>query len=150
MTDQTPPMTPGRALAQWWAEQLGSPRFDNGDAMSSMLYTLAVDTSGGPTEEQTTKFVERLTDFIDGELKHRPQYGVMLGVDYGPDHELAEAAEVAGIPIGRFPWKTRTHATADYVTVALGYGSPHSLLWSLGSWERPACGQSHYADKEKR
>lgn len=141
-----PTMTPGRALAQWWAEQLGSPRFDNGDSegLAGMLGTIAVGP-GGLTEEQTMKFVEHLAAKIDADLERMPQYGVTLSVDYGPCRDLAEAADAAEINISRFPWKTLTRATTDYVTVSPGYGAMSSLHWSREGWERPACGSGHYA-----
>lgn len=143
----TETMTPGRALAQWWAEQLGAQPFaSSGDGMTDMLLTVARPRGGALTEEQVSKFVGYLTGWIDEHLKSSPDYGVMLSTDYGPEGALVDAAEQAGIPFSRFPIKTLTSARADFVTTALGYGAQSVLLWSREGWERPACNSQHFED----
>ncbi len=146
----TETMTPGRALAQWWAEQLGAPTFRSGDDTINMLATAAYGNRGGLTEEQTTKFVEFLTAWIDERLVKFPEYGVMLSTDYSPEGGLVDAAEHAGIPLSRFPIKTLTSARPDFVVAALGYGANTVLMWSSESWERPACNAQHYVDDKSQ
>jgi len=141
MTDT---MTPGRALAQWWAEQLGAQPFaTSGDGTIDMLLTMARPRGGALTEEQTTKFVDFLAAWID-ERVERFEYGVMLSTDYGPEGALVDAAEAAGIPFSRFPIKTLTVAHPDYVTTSLGYGAGSVLLWSREGWERGTCNTQNY------
>lgn len=142
MTDT---MTPGRALAQWWAEQLGAQPFSSmGDGLTDLLLMAARPRGGPLTEEQTTKFVEFLAAWIDERLVKSPDFGVMLSTDYGPEGALVEAGEHAGIPLSRFPIKTHTSAYPDFVVAALGYGSNTALVWSREGWDRPACNSQHY------
>lgn len=144
-----PTMTPGRALAQWWAEQLGAPKFDAGDDTISMLLTI---TRGNPSalgEEQVAKFVDHLAAWID-ERVDKWEFGATLSTDYGPEAALADAAEAAEIPFSRFPIKTMTHAYPDYVVTSLGYGAGHVLTWSREGWERPACSTQHYVDDKSQ
>jgi hypothetical protein len=142
MTDT---MTPGRALAQWWAEQLGAQPFSSsGDGTVDMLLTMALRRLIALTQEQTTKFVEHLTAHIDQGLAKYPDYGVMLSTGYGPEGALVDAAEHAGIPFSRFPIKTLTRACPDFVTTSLGYGASSVLLWSREGWERGVCNTQNY------
>ena len=143
MTDT---MTPGRALAQWWAEQLGAPKFDAGDDTINVLLTVTRGTSPAPMAAELAAFVERLTAYIDERVEKSPVYGVTLSTDYGPEGALYDAAEAAGIGASRFPVKTMTHAYPDYVTTSLGYGANSVLLWSREGWERPTCHTRHYED----
>jgi len=143
-----------RAAAEWWAEQIGAPVFrairgDEPDrqsqdfgAMTMMLGTILADRH--PIREgQGEKFVTILAAAI-AEGLDRNDYGLNLGVDYGPDRMLAEAAEAVGIHTGRFPYKTHMWIKCDHVTAALGYGAKSRLIWSAPDWERPTCGQHEY------
>lgn len=144
--------TAAEAAAAWWAQQLGAPVFrmvdDQADAesnrtaffaesMQSLLASRHPVSSG-----QGEKFVAALAPKIE-EMLGRANW-VSLSVDYGPDLELAEAAEVAGISTSRFPWKTHMSITRDYVTASLGYRAPSRLIWQAPDWVRPACGNHHF------
>lgn len=145
--------TAGRAAAEWWAGQIGCPTFkavpdgdhpdrEHGDFAAAMGYLIAArhpvrDGQGG-------RFVAELAPWIDQQLVDHPEWGVSLGVDYGPDLELARAAEAAGIHFSRFPWKTQMWARHDHVTAALGYHGRTRLIWSAPDWVRPNCGQHNY------
>lgn len=146
----TETMTPGRALAQWWAEQLGAQPFASaGDGMLDMMLTVARPRGGALTEEQVSKFVGFLMGWIDEHLEKSPDFGVMLSTDYSPEGALIEAAEHAGIPLSRFPIKTHTSAYPDFVVTALGYGASPELTWSREGWERPVCNSQHYVTDPK-
>jgi hypothetical protein len=142
MTDT---MTPGRALAQWWAEQLGAQPFSSaGDGEIDMMLAMTRPRGGALAEEQTAKFVDFLAAKVDESLKRSPDYGVMLSTDYSPEGALVDAAEHAEISFSRFPIKTLTNARPDFVTVALGYGAGSVLIWSREGWERGACNTQNY------
>ncbi len=160
MTTQTTPdpeMTPGRAVAQWWAEQLGAPTFNSGDPMASLLATALNGNPGPLADEQVTTFVEHLASYVDISLGLRPDPGLtphgltpyshmVLGTDYHPDRPLQDAAQAAGIPFTRFPWKTVTFAYPDHVAGSLGSGQRLSLLWNRAGWVRGACHAEHWAN----
>jgi hypothetical protein len=141
-----------RAAALWWAKQVGAPIFRNvGDtdspedqAMGDMAgIMMSVISSGHPvTEDQGTKFADEVERRIADMLK-AGRY-ISLGVDYGPDLELFEAAQAAGIHASRFPWKTHMSVKWEYVTAALGYGAQPVLIWTAPGWIRPACDVQRY------
>jgi hypothetical protein len=110
---------------------------DLASVMQSMLASShPVDQAAGD------KFVAELTKRIT-ELLECGRW-VSLGVDYGPDMILYNAAEAAGVNSSRFPWKTHMSVTAEYVTASLGYGARDRLVWSSPDWQRPACGNNRY------
>ena len=143
-----------RAAAEWWAVQIGAPTFkmvsgkedrrerEAGDLAGMMGLMLA---SANPVDDEQGKcFVEALTGTLSERLQHTNW--VSLGVDYGPDIELANAAAAAGVSTSRFPWKTHMSVTPNYVTAALGYGAQHRLIWQAPDWKRPACGTQLYVE----
>jgi hypothetical protein len=151
-TQDTAAKTAARAAAEWWATQVGAPVFRNtgetdspedrrnGDLVGMMQTLLA---SRHPvTDEAGTKFADELERRIDSMLARIDW--VSLSVDYGPDFELAEPAQAAGISLSRFPWKTHMSVTKDYVTAALGYQAPARLVRQHPDWERPPCGSVRY------
>jgi hypothetical protein len=145
MTDT---MTPGRSVAQWWAEQLGAQPFaSTGDVEIDMMSVL-VRPRGSLTDEQVAKFVDFITARVDDSLAKFPEYSVVLSTDYGPEGALIDAAEEAGIPMSRFPTKTISWAYPDYVVVALGYGAQSKLHWSREGWERGTCNARHFVADE--
>lgn len=145
------PETAARAAAEWWAEQVGAPvhhpvRPNQRDAHSifaeEALATLAArhPVPRGAAPVFAADLEKRIEEML-GRVGH-----ISLGVDYGPDLELAEAAEAAGIHCGRFPIKTHMWLTADYVTAALGYGAQAKLIWQHPDWERPPCHTQNYVE----
>jgi hypothetical protein len=151
--------TAARAAALWWAEQVGAPLFRStcerdsaadraSGAFAGMMAAVLADRNP-VTDDAGAKFVEILEARVAADLD-RTTYGVSLGVDYGPDLELAEAAVAAGLSTSRFPWKTHMWVKADHVTARLGYGSPNLLVWSAPGWARPACGEHRYEHRGNR
>lgn len=141
--------TAAEAVGQWWAEQVGAPRFQNvrpeersweSDFVSVTAHMLA--DKHPVTPEAGRGFAQALQRRVEEDLK-RPGW-THLGVDYGPDPMLAEAAEEAGVSMSRFPWKTSMWVHRDYVTVSTGYGAPIRLVWNAQDWKRPACGSNRY------
>lgn len=145
-------MTAGRAAAEWWARQVGSPTFkmDHDDAtgenrfradMASVMMTMLAERHP-VTEEQGQRFVEELAARVDVELALTGR--AWLRVDYRPNLMLAEAAEAAGVHHSRFPIKSSTSVYPDHVTARLGYGAPSLLVWHVPGWEHPVCGAYRY------
>lgn len=137
------------AAANWWAEAIGSPTFDNGDAMSSMLGSMVgsrapVGDSAGFAEALVAKVDERLGVMAGWDGVDEPY--LTLSVDYGPEQILAEAAQAAGVGLRRFPWKTSMWIYSDHVTVSAGYQAQTVLVWASDEWlsTRPDCTSQHY------
>lgn len=135
--------------AEWWAEQVGAPTFRNVDANSGpddqRLGTFAgffgslIADRHPVSKEQGARFVEALAPRIQKIMDRG--YGMGLGVDYGPDPELADAADAAGIHLSRFPWKTTMWAKPDHISVSAGYRGRQVLVWASDDWlaNRPVC-----------
>jgi hypothetical protein len=144
--------TAAEAAALWWAEQIGAPVFkmvsghesrrerEAGDFAGMMQSMLA--SSHPVSDEQGAEFATVLEKHVD-KLLDGARW-VSLGVDYGPDLTLANAAKAAGISSSRFPWKTHMSITRDYVTASLGYGARDRLVWSSPDWKRPPCDSHRY------
>lgn len=138
--DSTAPMlNAALAAANWWAQQVGAPTFDNGDdgiagALASMVAEARPVAPGS-----VTAFVPELASTVREHM--HPKYGVTLSVDYGPEGLLAEVAQAAGVPFARFPWKTRMSVHDQYVTASRGYRAPTVLVWASEEWlaHRPTC-----------
>src|SRR5687768_15110748 len=111
--------TPAAVAAAWWAEAIGAPKFDNGDTSETggIAMMLAYMVAGtGPDADTTSKFAAYLAEDIERQL--HAGIGtlwarVTIGVDYGPDRILSDAAEKAGVRGGRFPWKTMMWVTPE-------------------------------------
>jgi hypothetical protein len=148
----THPESAAVAAAQWWAKQIGAPvhKIMTDDATGRdrdlgdfAAMSMAIISGRHPVRDgQGEQFVAALAPVIADRLSRLNR--VVLGVDYGPDRELAEAASTAGIHYSRFPFKTHMSITADYVTAALGYGAPSALIWQSPDWVRPQCGTHDY------
>ena len=143
----TTTITAARAAADWWADAVGAPTFDNGDrsAGSGLVAVMAHMVAAQSPVDTTsaTRFRDLLEQRIQTGLD-RGGYGVTLGVDYGPDRDLGDAAQAAGVSSSRFPWKTNMWVHTDHVTVSAGYGAGQRLIWSAPDWQRPTCGTPEY------
>lgn len=114
---------------EWWSKAIEHPKFDNGDTsqqggIASMLAILA--HGGTPvTSEKGKMFSEALRSSLMHGLD-----GYCLSVDYHPEGQLADAAEVAGIStdLVSWPWKTVMWFERDGVQVKQGYGAPVEVL----------------------
>jgi hypothetical protein len=123
--------TQGQAAAQWWATALRSPRQDNGDALQSFLLAAVSSWKNPPSATSLAAFASSLADIIDNKLAAGTKW-LSIGVDYGPDPELAEAMTSAGVNPRDVAWpcKTRTSiAAGKYVTAAAGYGASEVQIW---------------------
>jgi hypothetical protein len=122
--------------AAWWRAQLTAPeetKFNNGDAATSRaargLSALLPASVASPAQlEQFERLLrEGLAAMLSG-----TRTKLCVGVDYGPDKVLAEAAAGAGLQNARFPWKTLMWLSVDpentYVEVSCGYGAPATRL----------------------
>lgn len=143
------------ALANWWADRVfGGTVASNGDGVNTALSVLAGVQGSTQSGDKRELFVKALSSKISGALermsKHSDDPRVTLGVDYGPDMILSEAAEAAGLFRPNFPWKTMTWAYSTHVVVSLGYGGRNVLLWQSSDWVRPNCNAGKYDDNWDR
>jgi hypothetical protein len=145
---ETETMTAARAAAQWWAKQIGVPVHkvvgddpaDPDRAVGDFIFVaMQIVAARHPvSESQGERFAAALEERIDGMLAGGGTW-ISIGVDYGPDRQLAEAADAAGVDCSRFPFKTHMAITPNYVTASLGYGAQARLIWQSPTWERPEC-----------
>lgn len=121
-----------KAAADWWAEKIQRPTFDNGsnDAAGSFGSFLAASTAANlkPDADAVDKFREVLRAKIEAALSGESGRFFKLGVDYHPDRTLAAAAEESGVKSPVFPWKTDMYFREDGIYVSEGYGQPQKKL----------------------
>jgi hypothetical protein len=151
---KTEPRPAAVAAATWWADKLGLA-LTNGtdDGMSAALQMYAQSLRPLPTGDEATKFVEVLAAAIEANLASLADVKlpmVTLGVDYGPDAILGDAARAAGVRAG-FPMKTCMWVTSEVVTASLGYGASERLVWASEEWlsTRPACGSQEWRTSDQ-
>lgn len=115
---------------KWWSDAIANIKFDNGDdtqqgVMASMMAKLA----NGATPAQSERgilFAKHLRTLLERGIN-----GWCLSVDYHPEGELADAAELAGIETGNltsWPWKTVMWFERGGVQVRAGYGAAVQTL----------------------
>ena len=114
--------------AKWWSDKLKSNSHSNGDdSFASVMAGIMADYLADKncvSEEQYGTFETCLIDRII-------EYDrIVLSCDYGPDPELAEAAERAGIDRGKFPWKTSMYINNDEISVSDGYRARREVIYS--------------------
>jgi hypothetical protein len=150
------PKTAARAAAEWWAKQVGAPvhrivRDEERDLRTDFFEVgMLVAASKHPVSDDTaTAFADALEKLYD-DLLVRCRGRVSLGVDYGPDQELAEVAKAHGIHAARFPMKTNMWAYPDHVTASLGYHGPTRLVWAHPDWERGPCRSVEYDERSEK
>lgn len=139
-----------KEAAKWWAACLRSVRpHDNGDAFQSALSTLVTKSMAPISVEQIaafegalkTKIQERCRGHWYPDEPMRGSYLRAIGVDYGPDVILCEAAHDAGFdPAARFPIKTRMIINPGEVRVAEGYGADFETIWKAPPQKEPSDG----------
>lgn len=119
--------------ANWWAEIIQRPKFDNGDNSSTggiasiMASTLTKEIS----EESINHFKENLTTVIDDRLNEEGyKRRFTLDVDYHPCFILCEAAERSGVPLLNFPWKTTMWIEPNSISVSYGYRGKRMFLYA--------------------
>lgn len=104
------------AAANWWAEVVGAPKFDNGDPLFNKVMT--THDVEPVANSQKGMFFNAMREEL---FKWQSNY---LGCDYSPDQLLARAAVSVGIPTSNFPCKTSMWLTREgTVDVRYGYGA---------------------------
>lgn len=138
------------AAAQWWAQAVCNPRFDNGSGDIAGLLAVMVSEQHPVGASEAQRFAAALAPKLERYAKADSDYAGCVGVDYGPDPVLGDAAKEAGISRNRFPWKTNMWIRSDLVTVSAGYGAGTALVWASDEWlaTRPLCDSQKY-DTEK-
>lgn len=122
--------------AQWWADQIAAPKFDNGDDSNAggMAMALAM-MAHNPVESDS---VEEFKNELEALIIDRQPRGIH--VDYGPDAILSDAAKMAGMVDGgivQFPWKTNMWLRDGGIEVSCGYGSPNKTLLEATTSDLP-------------
>jgi len=82
--------------------------------------SMAKQIPSNATPERLDAFADALRRRLPGEA--HGDY-ISVGVDYGPDKILSDAAEDAGLDM-QFPWKTQMWISHGTVSVSAGYGAP--------------------------
>ena len=144
------------AAAEWWARQVEVPTFRNTDGRASPKERLLSDLAGVAASLRaethsldaaaSREFARLLALGVDALLAaaERSRAAVSLRVDYGPDEDLAAAADKAGVSLARFPWKTHMLVRRDHVVASLGYRAAWRLVWQAPEWSRPLCGSREH------
>jgi hypothetical protein len=136
-TDTTP-CPAALAAAAWWANQLnGDAAQDAGDGGINGMYALLKGSlSTRHPVDRVEAFGASLAHRIAAELERR-SWGVTIGVDYGPDPILQDAAADAGIRLGMadLPIKTVMWVKPDEVAVAAGYSADRETIFAEASEE---------------
>lgn len=121
--------------AEWWADKITDPKFDNGaDSMAGLFASaMAGSLIQHVTNDTRQKFIDYLVEYIEKELdKEYRGFGpsVTLSVDYGPCKILSDAAEFAGLSSNNFPWKTTMWIDKNHIVASYGYRGKHNYLYS--------------------
>lgn len=119
----------------WWADKLKAkaPHSNGANELPSILACLLVDDAMKDTSDnQLDIFKRELKSRIESDLNNRWRE-VYLGVDYHPTTNLRESAELAGISVFNFPYKTdmyiKWNNNEEYeVYVHDGYGAQREFL----------------------
>lgn len=117
--------------AEWWANKVCRPKFDNGDDSEvGFLGSLMAHSIVKPvTEEMRKDFVCLLSKQISKKLNEKDYRYIQIGTDYHPDKILRESAENAGISLDNFPWKTHMFIDENHISVSDGYRSPQEIIY---------------------
>ena len=121
-----------KIAAEWWADRVAAPKFDNRDKSTAGFMGMALASMlVKPVEEGSReKFISALSEIIFREFDNMVGRKMTLGVDYGPDRNICEAAEVAGISTNNFPWKTVMWIGENRVSVRCGYRADEQFLYA--------------------
>ena len=110
--------------ANWWADQISNPRFDNSPDNIAAIFAsiLASSSVFKVNDDQRSKFIEKFKEIFINKFNRFSRFSI--DVDYGPEKDLADAMEYAEIPLSNAPWKTcMTVDSKDYsIEVKMGYG----------------------------
>lgn len=143
-----------RPVAEWWGEQVRSVTAETDgvhpELSTEQAYTATAQIAmrsqaieGAPVgEDVVDAFVGELARLLAEDGRSR----VALSVDYGPCIVLARAAEVAGLPLARFPLKTSMRVCPDHVVASAGYRAQWRLVWAAPGWDHPLCGAQEWPE----
>lgn len=119
-----------KVAVDWWANAIVSPKFDNGEALPSILSFL-MGSVKEYSQEDIKVFKETLAKGIIKEMKKWNRCS--LDVDYHPCRVLAEAGSLIGVnDMTGYPCKTNMRITEQEVSVSAGYGASWETLWTAG------------------
>ncbi len=126
-----------------WKEALAAPVYRNTrpgerDFGSVLACGMAAMLPKNNTADVLNAFGEELKKRLMAPIERgadRVWYETSLGVDYGPDKVLGEAAEAAGLKM-EFPYKTNMHLYTDRLSFSVGYGAPAAFHHPMadGRW----------------
>lgn len=110
--------------ANWWADAVCKPKFDNGDTgpTGGITFCLATLASKPVPDESKVAFVASLSKVL---AEKKP---LSLSVDYDPCPILKQAMQDACIPLSNAPWKTNMYLNRGGVSVIHGYGAQKEAL----------------------
>ena len=124
-----------RTAAKWWADFLrnGNAPLDNGDksetgAITFILASLLHSAETSNTRpDDAQKYEDALASILETQKDAR---WFSVGVDYGPDPILLEAARIANVDLGstKLPWKTTMFVDQGKITYRMGYGADEKEL----------------------
>ena len=124
------------AAVDWWADRLRNKQFSGLSPEERMSgentgYQVAEMMAGDMSKKEAANITDEQVKLFKISLGHlitdRVAKGngfVYLSVDYGPDMNLAQCLEFAGLPVSStiLPWKTTMWLTEERgVEVAAGY-----------------------------
>ena len=120
--------------ARWWAVKLSGPKGELGEQTSaerdpSVELMYAVGTAMlAPQPEAIALFKVSLERVLRERLEALPERyrNIAFGTDYGPDQELGEALDCAGLnrySMLLLPMKTTMRLASQSVKVGLGHGA---------------------------
>lgn len=115
----------------WWADKLKKPHHDNGDNSQAgiMAMIMADMASSKISDEQIEVFKKELKTRIEEQYQDIEEIrDIWLGCDYAPMKILSVPAEIAGINLMNFPFKTDMRITKGCVEVSDGYAQPFVKL----------------------
>ena len=116
--------------ANWWADQISNPRFDNNpDSMAAVFASILASSSASKVnDDQRSKFIEKFKEIFIDKFNRFSRFSI--DVDYGPEKDLADAMEYAEIPLSNAPWKTCmiVDSRNNTIEVKMGYGDSFSTI----------------------
>jgi hypothetical protein len=145
-SDYTPDERVIDRVVSLWIGALRDPKYDNGDTTGGSAISAAVVSCRSKNNDDATlaRFGAELKKRLMNQFTTPPsreggepytRWITSLGVDYGPDAVLSEAAKAAGLKM-EFPWKTRMSFSTDNVNFREGYGALDVFHYPMpeGGW----------------
>lgn len=125
-----------RVACEWWAARITRPTFnalrpEERRREDSQPMAVAEIMAASMVEDINEGAVARFQLELAQRLHTDEQARWGIGVDYGPDRILSEAAAAAGIKVTMmtFPWKSFMSFHDGKVEAYCGYGQPFETLY---------------------